>query len=174
MIGVAQRNFLRQRAMALVMTILFIVAIVVTIGINSLIALPGVIWGFEPLAGLVVWCLFMLSIYRLVPNRTYPVRQLWPGVLIAGVAMEVLTLLWPVYTHFSKGSSPFGDGVRARVPARELAVLSRRVHPPGGGGEPHARRRAPCRGLLGQRLARRVPVRPGLVLVRGLRRGVFV
>ena len=90
------------------MTILFVVALVATIGINSLIALPGIIWGFEPLVGLVVWCLFMLAIYRLVPNRTYRVRDLWPGVLIAGVAMELLTLLWPVYTHFSKGSSTYG------------------------------------------------------------------
>ena len=58
--------------------------------------------------GLVVWCLFMLAIYRLVPNRTYRVRELWPGVLIAGAAMELLTLLWPFYTHFSKGSSTYG------------------------------------------------------------------
>ena len=160
-IGVAQRNFLRQRAMALVMTVLFIVAIVVTIGINSLIALPGVIWGFEPLAGLVVWCLFMLAIYRLVPNRTYPVRQLWPGVLIASVAMELLTLLWPVYTHFSKGSSTYG-AVFALVFLLAswlyflaefilLGAVANRMHD----GDPHAR------GLLGERTARRIPVAEG-------------
>jgi membrane protein len=160
-IGVAQRDFLRQRAMALVMTILFIVSIVVTIGVNSLIALPGIIWGFEPLAGLVVWCLFMLSIYRLVPNRTYPVRRLWPGVLIAGVLMELLTLLWPVYTHFSKGSSTYG-AVFALVFLLVswlyflaefilLGAVANHMHD----GEPDAR------GLLAERTARRIRVAEG-------------
>ena len=107
MVGVRQRGFLRQRAMALVMTVLFVVALVLAIGI-SLIPLPGVTWLFEPVVGLVVWFAFMLAIYRLVPNRTYKVSELWPGVVIAGTAMEVLTLLWPVYTHFSKGSSTYG------------------------------------------------------------------
>jgi membrane protein len=157
-VGVGQRNFLRQRAMALVMTILFIVAIVVTIGVNSLIVLPGIIWGFEPLAGLAVWCLFMLAIYRLVPNRTYRIRDLWRGVLIASVAMELLTLLWPVYTHFSKGSSTYG-AVFALVFLLAswlyflaefilLGAVANRMHD----GEPDAR------GLLAGRLARRAPV----------------
>ena len=29
-------------------------------------------------------------------------------MLIAGTAMEILTLVWPLYTHFSKGSSTYG------------------------------------------------------------------
>jgi membrane protein len=160
-VGVGQRNFIRQRAMALVMTILFIVAIVVTIGVNSLIVLPGIIWGFEPLAGLIVWCLFMLAIYRLVPNRTYRVRDLWRGVLIASVAMEVLTLLWPVYTHFSKGSSTYG-AVFALVFLLAswlyflaefilLGAVANRMHD----GEPNAR------GLLAERTARRIRVAEG-------------
>ena len=60
-VGGRQRSFLRQRAMALVMTVLFVVALVVTIGVNSLIVLPGVIWGIEPVVGLVVWCALMLA-----------------------------------------------------------------------------------------------------------------
>jgi membrane protein len=158
--GVRQRNFLRQRAMALVMTVLFIVAIVGSVGI-SLIPLPGIIWGFEPLAGLAVWCLFMLAIYRLVPNRTYRVRELWPGVLMAGIAMELLTLLWPLYTHFSKGSSTYG-AVFALVFLLAswlyflaefilLGAVANRMH----AGEPE------IRGLLGERTARRIPVAEG-------------
>lgn len=160
-IGIGQRNFLRQRAMAVVMTVLFIVAIVVNIGVNSLIVLPGIIWGFEPLAGLIVWCLFMLAIYRLVPNRTYRIRRLWPGVLIASVAMELLTLLWPVYTHFSKGSSTYG-AVFALVFLLAswlyflaefilLGAVANHMHD----GEPDAR------GLLAERTARRIPVAEG-------------
>jgi membrane protein len=160
-VGVGQRNFIRQRAMAVVMTILFIVAIVVTIGVNSLIVLPGIIWGFEPLAGLIVWCLLMLAIYRLVPHRTYRVRDLWRGVLIASVAMELLTLLWPVYTHFSKGSSTYG-AIFALVFLLAswlyflaefilLGAVANQMHD----GDPTAR------GLLSERVARRIPVAEG-------------
>ena len=160
-IGVPQRSFIRQRAMALVMTILFVVALVVTVGLNSLIVLPGVIWVFEPFAGLVVWCALMLAIYRLVPNRTHRVRELWPGVVIAGTAMEVLTLLWPLYTHFSKGYSTYG-AVFALVFLLAtwlyflaefilLGAVANRMH----AGEPDAR------GLLGERTARRAPVADG-------------
>lgn len=157
-VGVRQRSFLRQRAMALVMTVLFVVAVVVTIGVNALIALPGVIWGFEPAVGLVVWCALMLAIYRLVPNRTHKVRELWPGVLIAGTAMELLTLLWPVYTHFSKGSSPYGAAFGLVFLLASwlyflaefilLGAVANRMH----AGEPDAR------GLLAEPIARRMPV----------------
>ncbi len=160
-VGVRQRSFLRQRAMALVMTILFVVAVVVTIGVNSLIALPGVVWGFEPAVGLVVWCALILAIYRLVPNRTYKVRELWPGVLIAGTAMELLTLLWPVYTHFSKGSSTYGAAFALVFLLASwlyflaefilLGAVANRMH----AGEPDAR------GLLAEPIARRMPVAEG-------------
>ena len=160
-IGVRQRNFLRQRAMALVMTLLFVVALVATVAANSLVVLPGSIWGFEPLVGLIVWCLLMLAIYRLVPNRTYPVRQLWRGVLIAGTAMEILTLAWPLYTHFSKGSSTYAatlglvfllvSWLYFLAEFILLGAVANRLH----GGEAHAR------GLLGERAPRRIPVAEG-------------
>jgi membrane protein len=160
-IGVRQRNFLRQRAMALVMTILFVVALVATVAANSLVVLPGSIWGLEPVVGLIVWCLLMLAIYRLVPNRTYPVRELWRGVLIAGTAMEILTLAWPLYTHFSKGTSTYGAILGLVFLLASwlyflgefilLGAVANRMH----GGEAHAR------GLLGERRPRRIPVADG-------------
>lgn len=110
-IGARQRTFLRQRGMALVLTVLFAVALVATVGVNALVALPGPGWAFEPLIGLLVWYAFMLAVYRLVPNRTYRVRELWPGVLIAGTAMELLTLVWPIYAGFSHGFSTYGTAV---------------------------------------------------------------
>ena len=160
-VGVGQRNFLRQRAMALVMTILFVLALVATVAANSLVVLPGSIWGLEPLVGLMVWCLLMLAIYRLVPNRTYPVRDLWPGVLIAGTAMEILTLAWPLYTHLAKGSSTYGailglvfllaSWLYFLAEFILLGAVANRLH----AGEARAR------GLLGERRARRIPVADG-------------
>ena len=61
-IGARQRSFLRQRAMALGMTILFVVSLVASIGVNALIALPGVVWFFEPLIGLLVWFMRTMAV----------------------------------------------------------------------------------------------------------------
>ncbi len=160
-IGARQRNFLRQRAMALVMTVLFATALVATIGINSLIALPGLGFLFEPVAGLLVWFAFMLAVYRLVPNRTYQVRELWPGILIAGIAMELLTLLWPVYAGFSHNFSTYGSVLALFFLLASwlyflaqfilLGAVANRMH----AGEPDAR------GLLGEQPTRRAPVADG-------------
>jgi membrane protein len=160
-VGVGQRSFLRQRAMALVMTVLFVVAVVVTIAVNALIALPGVIWGIEPAVGLVVWCALMLAIYRLVPNRTHRVRELWPGVLIAGTAMELLTLLWPVYTHFSHGTSPYGAAFAlVFLLASWLYFLGEFILLGAVANHMHAGE-ADARGLLAEPIARRIPVADG-------------
>jgi YihY family inner membrane protein len=160
-IGARQRSFLRQRAMALVMTILFVVALVVTVAVNSLIALPGLGVLFEPLVGLLVWFAFMLSIYRIVPNQTYRVGELWPGVLIAGVAMELLTLLWPFYTHFARGFSTYGSALALFFLLASwlyflaefilLGAVANRLH----AGE------TDVPGLFGKRIEGRAPVAEG-------------
>ncbi len=157
-IGARQRSFFRQRAMALAMTILFVVSLVVTVGVNSLIAIPGMVWFFEPLAGLLVWFAFMLAVYRLVPNRTYRVAHLWPGVVIAGTAMEVLTLLWPTYATLSHNFSTYGTLLALFFVLASwlyflaefilLGAVANRMH----AGEPEVR------GLLGERLVRGAPV----------------
>jgi membrane protein len=157
-IGAGQRSLFRQRAMALAMTILFVVSLVVTIGVNSLIAVPGVVWFFEPVVGLLVWFTFMLAVYRLVPNRTYVVGELWPGVVIAGTAMEILTLLWPLYAGLSHNFSTYGSALALFFVLASwlyflaefilLGAVANRLH----AGEPDAR------GLLGTQAVRRAPV----------------
>jgi membrane protein len=108
MVGARQRSFLRQRAMTVVMTVLFMMAVVATIVLNSAAALVQGIPQLAPILGLVVWLVFMAALYRLVPDRTYRLRSLWPGALIAGVLMEGLTLLWPLYAGLSHGFTTFG------------------------------------------------------------------
>jgi membrane protein len=157
-LGARQRSFLRQRGMALAMTVLFVVALVATIGVNSLVALPGVVWFFEPIIGLLVWFGFMLAVYRLVPNHTYRVAELWPGVVIAGTAMELLTLLWPLYAGLSHNFSTYGSALALFFVLASwlyflaefilLGAVANRMH----AGEPDAR------GLLGERVAGRTPV----------------
>jgi membrane protein len=157
-IGTRQRSFFRQRGMALVMTILFVVSLVTTVGVNSLVNVGGLGWLFEPVLGLIVWFAFMLAVYRLVPNHTYPVRELWPGVVIAGTAMEVLTLLWPFYTHIARGFSTYGAALALFfLLASWLYFLAEFILL--GGAANHMHSGDPnVRGLLGEAMKSRTPV----------------
>lgn len=110
MFGATQRSFLRQRLMALTMTAAFVVAIVVAVFVNTALAFVRSVPFAAPVVGAVVWIVFMMAIYRFVPNRTFAtVRQVWPGALLAGVLMEVLTLLWPLYAKITHGFSTYGS-----------------------------------------------------------------
>ena len=108
MLGSGQRDFLRQRGMALVMTLLFAVSVAVTIGLNSSLALLGSVPHVQPLLGLLVWMLFMAAVYRFVPNRTYRLRQMWPGVVLAATLMEALSLVWTPFAALSHNFSTYG------------------------------------------------------------------
>ena len=118
-------------------------------------------WLFEPVVGLIVWFAFMLAVYRLVPNHTYRVRESWPGILIAGTAMEILTLLWPFYTHIARGFSTYGAALALFFLLASwlyflaefilLGAAANHMHV----GDPDTR------GLFGERESRRAPVAEG-------------
>ena len=108
-VGAGQRGFLRQRLMALQMTAVFIVVIVGSVAVNSVMGLLPAFSILAPVVGAALWVGFALLLYRFVPNRTFRVRELWPGALIAGVLMELLTLVWPLYTHLSHGFNTYGS-----------------------------------------------------------------
>ena len=109
MFGTRQREFLRQRLMALTMTGIFVVAIVLTVALNAAVGLVHVVPFLGPLVGALVWIGFMTTIYRVVPNRTFRLAELWPGAVLAGLLMEVLTLLWPLYTGLSHGFNTYSS-----------------------------------------------------------------
>ena len=106
--GAPQRDFVRQRLMGLLMTVLFAAVILLSVGVNSALSFAKVVPFLGPLAGLVIWVLFMLAIYRVVPHRTFTLGEIWRGALLAGVLMEALSLLWPVYTHFTHDFGTYG------------------------------------------------------------------
>ena len=106
--GSTQRDFLRQRLMALVMTMLFAVAVVVAVSANAAFALLPSVPYLGIVVGVAVWVGMMLAIYRFVPNRTFAITDLWPGALLSGLLMEALSLLWPLYAGLSKGFTSYG------------------------------------------------------------------
>lgn len=109
--GTRQRDMLRQRAMGLVMMLVLILALAVTFGANTLVnfvPLPVLGPALSFLIGSLVMVALLVALYRLVPNRTFPVRQVVPGALIAGVCIEVLTLAFPLYARIAGGFNTYG------------------------------------------------------------------
>src|SRR5205823_1195668 len=96
-VGTQQRGFLRQRGMAFSMTAVFVLAVVLSVFANALAGFVKSVPYVGPAVGTLIWIAFMLTIYRLVPNRTFKLGEIWRGAVLAGVLMEVLTLVWPIY-----------------------------------------------------------------------------
>jgi membrane protein len=109
MFGAKQRDFARQRLMALAMMAVFLVGILFAILANSMVAALGSgVKLLGPFLGVVVMTTMMAAIYRIVPNRTFSLTQILPGALLAGVLMEIVTLAFPLYGNLVHGFNTYG------------------------------------------------------------------
>jgi YihY family inner membrane protein len=106
--GTKQRSMLRQKAMGLVMMLLLVVAIVATVAANSIVNLFPMAWLVSLVIGAAVMVTMLVLLYRFVPNRTFKLRDAVPGALLAGILIEVLTLVFPFYQRFSHGFNTYG------------------------------------------------------------------
>jgi membrane protein len=107
--GSRQRDMLRQRVMGLIMMVLLVVAIVATVAVNaiaSFVPMVGPILGFA--CGSVVMVSLLAALYRFVPNRTFRLRDVLPGALLAGVLIEVLSFAFPLYARLAGGFNTYG------------------------------------------------------------------
>jgi membrane protein len=109
--GTRQRDMLRQRAMGLVMMLLLVAAIVATVVINAAVAFLQLAW-ISTIAGVVAGALVMVALlvalYRFVPNRTFRVREVLPGAVLAGVGIEIASLAFPLYAWIAHGFNTYG------------------------------------------------------------------
>jgi membrane protein len=109
--GTRQRDVLRQRLMGLVMMLILVAAIVLTVLINTAVNFLPPVWistAITFVAGALVMILLLLALYRLVPNRTFHVRDVLPGALLAGVMIEVLSFAFPIYARLAGGFNTYG------------------------------------------------------------------
>jgi YihY family inner membrane protein len=107
--GTKQRDMLRQRLMGLVMVLVFIAAVLLTVTANSAAAASPGAGVLGSILGAVVLVGLMMLIYRWVPNRTFAFKELWPGALLAGVLIELFSLVFPLYAKISKGFGTYGQ-----------------------------------------------------------------
>ena len=115
------RPFPRQKLMAV--ALMLIVSVLALLAVGSVLVLPLVadLTGTPALvrssegerliqAALGVTSAFVLYflIYLVVPNRPMNVRETWPGALFAGVAFELLSLIFPVYIGLQPTINQYG------------------------------------------------------------------
>ncbi len=109
--GTKQRDMLRQRLMGLIMMLLLVAAIVVTVAINAAVAFVG-LWWFSTMVGFVaaaaVMVALLVALYRFVPNRTFKMRDVLPGAVLAGIGIEILSLAFPLYAWIARGFNTYG------------------------------------------------------------------
>jgi membrane protein len=106
--GTKQRDMLRQKLMGFVMMLLLVAAIAVTVAVNALAAFLPYAWITSLIAGTLVMVGLLVALYRLVPNRTFALRDVLPGALLAGVLVEVLSLAFPLYARFAGSFNTYG------------------------------------------------------------------
>lgn len=119
--GTDVRPFPRQKLMSLAMMGLFAVLAVIGIGTSALLPLlddiPGVPislttgrQGFvlQAIIGTISGFLLFFAIYYVVPNRHQLLRGVLPAAIVAGVAFEALTLLFPLYIELNHSINQYG------------------------------------------------------------------
>ena len=115
------RPFPLQKLMAL--ALMLIVSVLALLAVGSVLVLPlvaeltdtpALVPSSEGArliqAALGVTSAFVLYflIYLVVPNRRMDVRETWPGALFAGVAFELLSLIFPVYIGLQPTINQYG------------------------------------------------------------------
>jgi membrane protein len=110
--GTKQRDMLRQKLMALVMMVVLVVALGITVAANWVAGyLSGhfpYAWALSFVIGAAVMVAMLALLYRFVPNRTFSMAQVLPGALLAGVLIEALSLVFPLYSRFAGGFHSYG------------------------------------------------------------------
>jgi membrane protein len=120
---VPTRSFVRQKAMGVLMMLLFAVVAVLLIASSSALALlrslplvPDAVVAAapflaaaQPVVGIVAGLVLFAAMYYVVPNRRMALRYVWPGTLLAGVGFYVLSLLFPIYLGIAgRGMNQYG------------------------------------------------------------------
>jgi len=106
--GTKQRDMLRQKLMGFVMMLLLVAAVVFTVAVNSISGFLPYAWIFSLLVGALVMVCLLVLLYRFVPNRTFTLREVLPGALLAGILIEVLSLAFPAYARYAGSFNTYG------------------------------------------------------------------
>ena len=116
-----QRDFVRQKLMSLAMMAIFTVLALGAVGtaallpfIRSLPLVPAQLQAgsaalvLQVIVGVLSGFVLFFVLYLVVPNRRLPPRNVWPGAVLAGVAFEALSFVFPIYVAVNGGINRYG------------------------------------------------------------------
>lgn len=106
--GTKQRDLVRQKLMGLLMMMPLVVAVGLIVAANAVAALFPFAWVTGFIIGSVVMIGLLVMLYRFVPNRTFALRDVLPGALLAGILIEVFSLGFPLYARFAGSFNTYG------------------------------------------------------------------
>ncbi|HEV2358334.1 MAG TPA: YihY/virulence factor BrkB family protein [bacterium] len=115
--GAPSRGIVQQRLVAFLMILVFSALLVLSVAASNVALLAGAHRGPMPgwgrilglLGGWVFAALMPFVLYAVVPNVRLPFRALWPGAVLAGTALQLITLVFPLYIRYLAGVNRFGD-----------------------------------------------------------------
>ena len=117
------RSWVEQKRFALAMLIVVLLFMAATVAVPTLQSLllagaddlplglsgiPGLVYALSLGAGLVLLFLILCVIYWAVPNRLVPWRAIWPGALVATLAIGVVDYAFPAYLTSISTIARFG------------------------------------------------------------------
>jgi len=110
--GTKQRDMLRQKLMGFVMMVLLVIALGITVVADSaagyLSRYMPFAWVLSFVIGAAVMVTLLVLLYRFVPNRTFGLREVLPGALLAGVLIELLSFGFPLYARYAGSFNTYG------------------------------------------------------------------
>lgn len=110
--GTKQRDMLRQKLMGFVMMVLLVIALGITVVADSaagyLSRYMPFAWVLSFVVGAAVMVTLLVLLYRFVPNRTFGLREVLPGALLAGVLIELLSFGFPLYARYAGSFNTYG------------------------------------------------------------------
>jgi uncharacterized membrane protein HdeD (DUF308 family) len=62
-----------------------------------------------PVVGALVLIALLIAVYRFVPNRSFRLSEIWPGAVFAGILIEVVSLVFPIYAPIAHGFNTYGQ-----------------------------------------------------------------
>jgi membrane protein len=121
--GVKPRRLVSQRVMSVGMIFVFTALVGLDIGSALLLPVLKDLAGYIPLTmtrgavglvaqlfvGTVVSFAFFATTYYVVPNRKIKWREVVPGALVAGVLLELVTLVFPLYVSLNSSLQRYGQ-----------------------------------------------------------------
>lgn len=112
--GAPPRGIVHQRLMAFLMILMLSALLLLSVAASNIALLIGTGRGTDGralglLGGWALAVLMLLLLYRVVPNLRLPLRTLWPGAVLAGTSLQLVTLAFPLYIRYLAGVNRFGD-----------------------------------------------------------------